>query len=184
MDESLKNWCHISASGQLQETLNALRSPEALQKAHPGKLLKGTLRPYQETGVAWLQTLTSLGLGACLADDMGLGKTIQVISLLLLKAQNKPNLPSLLVLPASLLANWKAEINRFAPSLNILMLHPSEMNRSAIDGFSTKIHSELKDFHLVITTYGMLLRQTWLTDIKWQLIILDEAQAIKNPSLQ
>ena len=85
----------------------------------PGTALKGTLRPYQQVGVRWLYLLAKLGLGACLADDMGLGKTIQVLSLLLvLKRQaDGKRQPSLLVAPASLLANWAAEIERFAPSL-------------------------------------------------------------------
>ena len=87
-----------------------------------------TLRPYQQAGVRWLYLLARLGLGACLADDMGLGKTIQVLSLLLVLKRGKPReprKPSLLVAPASLLANWAAEIERFAPSLTPLIAHPS-----------------------------------------------------------
>ena len=87
------------------------------------------MRPYQKAGVEWLHLLSGLGLGACLADDMGLGKTIQVLSLLLIqKRKRAEHKPSLLVAPASLLANWAAEIERFAPDLNAKIVHPSAMS--------------------------------------------------------
>ena len=110
-------WAQVVAGPWLAETLQGLRSPQGLAQVDPGDALTGVLRPYQQVGVRWLYLLAKLGLGACLADDMGLGKTIQVLSLLLvLKRQTgaKPQ-PSLLVAPASLLANWAAEIERFAP---------------------------------------------------------------------
>ena len=102
------DWSRVVAGPWLAETLRGLRSPEELAKIDPGRELHGTLRPYQEVGVRWLHLLSRLGLGACLADDMGLGKTIQVLSLLLVlrsSSQGKRR-PSLLVAPASLLANW------------------------------------------------------------------------------
>ena len=102
--------------------------PDGLARVDPGRSLHGTLRAYQQVGVQWLHLLVRLGLGACLADDMGLGKTIQVLSLLLvLKEQGAgKRKPSLLVAPASLLANWAAEISRFAPSLRAaVLIHPS-----------------------------------------------------------
>ncbi len=92
---------------------------------HPGRSLKATLRPYQLAGLQWLYLLTKLRLGACLADDMGLGKTIQVLCLLMVLkeqsggARKSGRKPSLLVAPASLLANWSAEIARFAPSSHV-----------------------------------------------------------------
>src|SRR3954447_8671751 len=107
--------------------LAALRHPDGLARVDPGRSLAGTLRPYQQVGVQWLYLLAQLRLGACLADDMGLGKTIQVLSLLLVlksDAGDKPK-PCLLVAPASLLANWAAEIARFAPSLKAMVVHPS-----------------------------------------------------------
>ena len=106
----------VSAGPWLAETLRALRHPRDGAAPIPGPALHGTLRPYQQAGVRWLQLLSGLGLGACLADDMGLGKTIQVLALLLVE-QAAAVSPSLLVAPASLLANWAAEIERFAPGL-------------------------------------------------------------------
>jgi non-specific serine/threonine protein kinase len=126
-------WAQVVAGPWLAETLKALRSPQGLAGADPGDALKGRLRPYQQVGVRWLYLLTKLGLGACLADDMGLGKTIQVLALLLLlksesggnqSAEKRPG-PSLLIAPASLLANWASEIERFAPGLKTLIAHPS-----------------------------------------------------------
>ena len=130
----------------------------------------------------WLDLLTELGLGACLADDMGLGKTIQVISLLLIQKKKQLNKPSLLVLPASLLGNWKSEIQRFAPTLNALFLHPSELTRGDLESIAANVEHRLCAWDLVVTTYGMLQRQSWLTETCWHLVILDEAQAIKNPT--
>ena len=109
----------------------ALRDPRTPGGATSTRALKATLRPYQEVGVGWLHLLAGLGLGACLADDMGLGKTIQVLALLLMlkeeqrAARKRKGKPSLLVLPASLLANWKAELERFTPSLAACFVHPS-----------------------------------------------------------
>src|SRR5207253_5291318 len=137
-----------------------------------------TLRPYQQVGVRWLYLLAKLGLGACLADDMGLGKTIQILSLLLiLKRQTagQPQ-PSLLVAPASLLANWTAEIERFAPGLRALVAHPSAMSGDELKSLAP---GKLADVDLVITSYGSLLRIPWLAETSWRLAILDEAQAIK-----
>ena len=103
-------WAHVQAGPWLAEALERCRSPEGLARVDPGDALQATLRPYQQTGVRWLYLLTELGLGACLADDMGLGKTIQVLALLLVLGQRTEGAakktPSLLVAPASLLANW------------------------------------------------------------------------------
>ena len=176
-------WSFVNAGKGLAEILQQLRQPEAIKSSQSGKTLKATLRPYQKTGVNWLNQLSQLGLGACLADDMGLGKTIQIISLLLIKKQQKQNsasLPSLLVLPASLLGNWKDELDKFAPSLNYLFVHPSLLAKTELMQLAAS--ELLPNNDLVITTYGMLLRQTWLLEKDWQLLIIDEAQAIKNPN--
>ena len=128
----------------------------------------------------WLYLIAELGLGACLADDMGLGKTIQVLSLLLiLKRQTagRPQ-PSLLVAPASLLANWASEIERFAPGLKAMIAHPSALPAATLKSIAP---GQLRDLDLVITSYGSLLRVPWIAERAWRLVVLDEAQAIKNP---
>jgi superfamily II DNA or RNA helicase len=172
------DWSQTVAGPWLADTLAALRRPERLARVDPGPSLQGTLRPYQQAGVEWLHLFTTLRLGACLADDMGLGKTIQVLSLLLvLKEQpGQTRKPSLLVAPASLLANWAAEIARFAPSLKAVVAHPS-----APPADKLKIDCDLADVDLVITSYGYLARAPRLTATPWRLVVLDEAQAIKNP---
>jgi superfamily II DNA or RNA helicase len=182
--EEDRNWSFVQAGDWLEQLLMELRSPEQLNEVNAGPALKATLREYQQTGVSWLAFLSSLGLGACLADDMGLGKTIQILALLLvLKKQSKrKSKPSLLVLPASLLANWKSEIEKFAPSLRATFVHPSETSPDDLARMAGQPDRELQDVDVVLTTYGMLLRQTWLIDVPWRLVVLDEAQAIKNPS--
>jgi non-specific serine/threonine protein kinase len=121
-----------------------------------------------------------LGLGACLADDMGLGKTIQILSLLLVLKAHKAGVarPSLLVVPASLLANWSAEIARFAPTLKAVVVHPSALPAETL---RTEAAALVADADLAITSYGYLARVPWLAETSWRLAILDEAQAIKNP---
>ncbi len=157
-----------------------LRGPAGLAAADPGADLRGTLRPYQKVGVAWLAFASSLRLGVCLADDMGLGKTIQVLGLLLLHKRRARggDPPHLLVAPASLLANWQAEIERFAPSLATLMAHPSAMPARELAELAG---ADVGGTDLVITTYGTLARVEALRSREWSLVILDEAQAIKNP---
>ncbi|PCK07964.1 MAG: ATP-dependent helicase [Alteromonadaceae bacterium] len=189
---SVQQWSFVHAGKSLKATLEHMRAPENINKRLPGKALKATLRPYQKIGVNWLAHLSELGLGACLADDMGLGKTIQVIALLLTRKKitpkkstsgnvsslntASPNTASLLVLPASLINNWQSEVEKFAPSLKLHIVHPAFISSKDMS------NPELaKDKHLVITTYGMVSRQEWLQNEQWQLLILDEAQAIKNP---
>ena len=174
------DWAQVVAGPWLAETLRGLRSPEGLAGIDPGSALNGTLRPYQQVGVRWLYLLAKLGLGACLADDMGLGKTIQILSLLLvLRKQNRgERKPSLLVAPASLLANWASELERFAPSLSSLIAHPSALPAADL---MTLAPERLQDVDLVITSYGSLLRIPWLAEASWRLVVIDEAQAIKNP---
>ena len=181
-DDSERQWSFASAGCWLGEILAKMRSPENLGPVAVGDSLKATLRKYQETGVGWLHFVTGLGLGACLADDMGLGKTIQVLTLLLgLKEQRGEKKPSLLVLPASLLANWKAEMARFTPTLRAVFVHPSETAKEDLDRMTADPAAAVRDADVVVTTYGMLLRQTWLLELPWRLAVLDEAQAIKNP---
>ncbi|MHB1846096.1 MAG: DEAD/DEAH box helicase [Deltaproteobacteria bacterium] len=173
------DWSEVRAGPWLAQALEGLRSPGGLADVDPGPALVGTLRPYQRVGVRWLQLLSRLGLGACLADDMGLGKTIQLLALLLIqRAAGAEPRPSLLVAPASLLANWTAEAQRFAPSLRLLVAHPSELSPAELKSMAPKT---VAGVDLVVTSYGSLLRLPWLQSTSWRLVILDEAQAIKNP---
>jgi superfamily II DNA or RNA helicase len=175
-------WAFVEAGDRLREMLAGLREPARLAAVQAGSGLQTTLRPYQQTGLNWLWFLSELGLGACLADDMGLGKTVQIISLLLAqKGVAGRNLPSLLVLPASLLANWQSELERFAPALRVVALHPAELERPELEKIVADPENALVAVDVVLTTYGMLQRQEWLVKCYWNLVVLDEAQAIKNP---
>ncbi|TCK35357.1 non-specific serine/threonine protein kinase [Paraburkholderia sp. BL8N3] len=179
-DPADRDWSQLVPGPWLADILQELRQPEGLAQISPESELKASLRPYQKAGVRWLYLLTRLGLGACLADDMGLGKTMQVLSLLLvLKRESAEARPSLLVAPASLLANWAAEAERFAPGLRLLIAHPSVMPAADLRALDA---TRLADFDLVVTSFASLLRQPVLATIQWRVAIIDEAQAIKNPS--
>ncbi len=174
------SWGRVKAGAWLAETLAGCRRPEALAAADPGEALNATLRPYQDVGVRWLGFLADLGLGACLADDMGLGKTVQLLALVLrLSRQPGERRPSLIVAPASLLANWAAEAARFAPSLRVFVAHPSF---APADRLKAPADEELHGTDLVVTSYGSALRLDWIGKTRWRLVALDEAQAIKNPA--
>jgi len=176
------DWSSVVAGPWLAKTLAGLRDPAQLAQLDPGAALKATLRPYQQAGVRWLHLLSSLGLGACLADDMGLGKTMQVLALLLVMrartTHETTRRTSLLVAPASLLANWAAEIERFAPTLTVIVAHPSATTSEELQALD---RDRIAGVDLVITSYGSLLRMSVLLAMPWRLAILDEAQAIKTP---
>jgi superfamily II DNA or RNA helicase len=158
-----RDWSQVIAGGWLADTLRELREPAPVQDGR----LRAELRPYQQIGAGWLRHLSTLGLGACLADDMGLGKTIQVLALI--AALDAPQRTHLLVVPASLIANWQREIERFAPRLRVVIAHGSQPPSQPTE-----------ETDLVITTYGTLSRLPWFLERTWDLVILDEAQAIKN----
>ncbi|MFJ7491309.1 DEAD/DEAH box helicase [Streptomyces sp. NPDC097727] len=129
--------------------------------------LDATLRDYQLRGLAWLDRMTSLGLGGCLADDMGLGKTITLIALHLHRAHPAP---TLVICPASLLGNWHREINRFAPGVPVRRFHGTDRTLAEPDG------------GFVLTTYGtMRSSAAQLAGHSWGLVVADEAQHVKNP---
>ncbi|MFJ9425055.1 SNF2-related protein [Streptomyces sp. NPDC101249] len=143
------------------------RLTAGVRPAAPPPGLDATLRDYQLRGLAWLDLMTSLGLGGCLADDMGLGKTITLIALHLKRARPEP---TLVVCPASLMGNWQREITRFAPGVPVRRFHgPDRSLDGATGGF-------------VLTTYGtMRAAAPTLADHAWGMVVADEAQHVKNP---
>lgn len=147
--------------------------PDTISKVSIVSSFHATLRTYQENGYQWLYKMSHLGFGACLADDMGLGKTVQMIAFL--EYQRVHNGGSvLLILPASLIGNWQKEIEKFAPEMTYQILHKSDLKNTE------EIQIREGEF-LYITTYGMAVRLEELKARKWDCLILDEAQAIKNP---
>lgn len=165
----------VTQNAFLKKLLEKMRQP-ALQK--PLKTPKGVhaeLREYQKSGVSWLQTLGSNGFGALLADDMGLGKTLQILTYLEGIRQKNPDARILLIVPASLLGNWQKEAEKFVPGLPIRILHGKTSEKLAED-------LEKEEAFLTVTTYGMASRLEELRKKDWEILILDEAQAIKNPN--
>ncbi|MFA6110137.1 MAG: DEAD/DEAH box helicase [Candidatus Latescibacterota bacterium] len=181
--EPVAQWSGLQPGDWLATTLARLRDPAQLTAAGAIPGLLAELRPYQRTGVSWLRFMSELGLGACLADDMGLGKTVQILALLLARrAEGRSSGPSLLVAPASLLANWRAEIERFAPDLTWCIVHPAELSGEQWQALQQNLAGSLAGCELVLTTYGLVARLEELQRLPWDLVVLDEAQAIKNPS--
>ena len=178
--DELAAWCRVEASASLARELAPLRRPPA---APTPEGLKAELRPYQQQGLGWLAAMSRLGLGACLADDMGLGKTLQVLALLV-QRQTQAKAPSLLVVPASLLGNWQAEAARFAPALKIHLGHPAHQDPASLRQLRLKPAAELKPGEVLLTSYTMLRDSQAWQQLSWDLLILDEAQQIKNPASQ
>jgi SNF2 family DNA or RNA helicase len=149
---------------------------DTIENIEVPKELKATLRAYQKHGLDWLNFLDGFNFGACLADEMGLGKTIQIIAFLLTQKQKHPEQQSLIIVPTSLMFNWLDEFSRFAPSLKICSHYGNTKLNSKI---------EIKQFDVVLTTYGTLLSDlNFLKSIAFNYTILDESQAIKNPESQ
>jgi SNF2 family DNA or RNA helicase len=152
-----------------------LKNFNLIKKIPPPKGLNVTLRDYQQSGLDWLMFLREFQCGGILADDMGLGKTIQTISLLLkLKEQNKLKSPSLIIVPTSLIGNWKVELDKFAPKLEYITLYGNDRGCK---------FSKIDKTDIVFTTYNLVVRDFDILSKKnFEYIILDEAQKIKNPS--
>lgn len=167
----------VSHGEWFEDVTRKLRNPSLVTTMPPSPGFRATLRPYQQAGLNWLGFLDALGFGACLADDMGLGKTIQLLAFLNVK--KAPQVTSLLVVPASLIANWRNELERFAPELTYYIAHPGNLSTGQP---TSQSHADLAQYDLVITTYAMVQRYELLQAFAWDYLILDEAQAIKNPS--
>ncbi len=167
---------NFEATGQLQELLNTLSDNQAVSAIATPASFRGQLRPYQALGAGWLAFLERWGLGACLADDMGLGKTIELIAFLVhLQEQDALEAPTLLVCPTSVLGNWEREVKKFGPTLKVLVHHGDK--RAKGKAFA----AEIKGKDLIITSYALVFRDAKeFQGIKWQGLVLDEAQNIKN----
>jgi len=170
---------NISNGSWLKSIIEKLKNPDLITNVKPEKDLKANLREYQQKGLNWLSFLDSLKIGACLADDMGLGKTVQMLAHLcnIRKTQKSSNL---LILPASLVDNWIKEIEKFLPSLKYYIAHSTLRQKDSIT-IDENCLAEINKYDLVITTYSLAGRYEWLKEYNWNYIILDEAQAIKNP---
>ncbi|MDD3880534.1 MAG: SNF2-related protein, partial [Syntrophomonas sp.] len=161
----------VSHGKWLQNVAARMANPALINDLALSGDFRTSLRGYQQKGLDWLYYMKQLGFGACLADDMGLGKTVQIIALLEYLRVNSDE-RALLIIPASLMGNWQKEIEKFAPMLKYKAIYNSK----------EKYDLENRDgTNLYITTYGMAVRMEELKTLHWDLLILDEAQAIKNP---
>ena len=159
----------------LSGMLTKLKNPGRIRAVPVPKTLHASLRPYQKDGYNWLRYMNQLNFGACLADDMGLGKTLQVLTFLEKMRKDTPKARVLLIVPASLIGNWQKEKDKFAPDMSMHVLYGKS---------SASLSEELMEekAFLTITTYGMAAKVERLKDVEWDCLILDEAQAIKNPT--
>ena len=186
-ESGAKDDVEVRANGELKELLESLTQPTADAGGDWPNGLGGILRPYQKAGVDYLRRTLAAGLGACLADDMGLGKTLQVLTLIDLWKQqgDLATNPVLIVMPASLLSNWRAEAAKFTPDLKVGAIHPSDAPWREFASLKTPTAASLTDYvtryDLVLTTYGQFTRLKELAKLPFHAVIADEAQAIKNP---
>ncbi len=174
IDELYENRDTSELSFELDEKFERLREFKNIPDTQPPAHLQPILRPYQLSGFQWLNYLNDVGWGGILADDMGLGKTIQALSMLSHFKNVQGNLQALVICPTTLIYNWKNEIEKFAPSLNWYIHH---------GGMRIKSKEQLKEYNVIITTYGTLRSDIHLLNgVLFDYLILDESQAIKNPS--
>ena len=171
--EGADNWKWHNAA-TLRELGARLKDFHGLTPAKLPATLQAELRPYQQDGLTWLQFLREYDLAGILADDMGLGKTVQALAHILAeKEAGRLDRPCLVVAPTSLMTNWRQETERFAPTLKVLVSHGVERKEH---------HENLAAFDLIVTSYALLpFDQDVLTAMEFHLVILDEAQYIKNP---
>jgi len=159
----------------IERSLQRMKSFSGIESVPIPTKLTADLRDYQRDGLNWLQFLREFGFSGILADDMGLGKTVQALATVLLeKEQGRATTPSLVVAPTSLMGNWRKEAEKFAPELRVLVLHGTER---------TSYFDQLDEYDLLLTTYALLSRDLEIhQQRKYHYLILDEAQAIKNPA--
>jgi len=161
---------------ELKRYQQKFEGTDSIQEVQVPESLNATLRPYQKDGLNWLNFLDDFNFGACLADDMGLGKTIQILAFILLQREKVSHNTNLVVVPASLIFNWKAEVEKFAPSITVKTIYGNERIKTTDD---------FDQFEIVITSYGTLLSDIrFLKDYRFNYIFLDESQNIKNPESQ
>ena len=162
---------------KILETARKLSKIDTLEEVLVPDTFQGQLRPYQQTGLSWLQFLREYQFGGILSDDMGLGKTIQAIAHISVEKQaGRLENPVLVVAPTSLMFNWQAELQRFSPDLSVLLLHGAQRRQH---------HDHINEYDVVLTTYPLLARdKEVLLKHEFYLLILDEAQAIKNARSQ
>jgi superfamily II DNA or RNA helicase len=173
VQELLSHIPDAKVTAQTKQLFKKLSSIDEIKQIKKPRALKATLRPYQEQGLSWLKFVHDLGTGGILADDMGLGKTIETIALLLLVKQEQKTLRALIVAPTSVVGNWMREIDRFGPTLTTALWHGAGRKEQQKD---------LSNVNVIITSYALLRRDIdLLTKLKLDYVILDEAQAIKNP---
>ncbi len=163
----------VEASGWVEGLLEDIRQGARVEVPAQPEGFEGTLRGYQQRGVAWLATLQRYNLGALLADDMGLGKTAQIIALLL----GQRGGPTLVICPTSVVGNWRHELARFAPELRVMVHHGADR------ATGNELPEAVAEHDVVLSTYSLLHRdEAAFTRVKWDGVVLDEAQNIKNAS--
>ncbi len=173
IDEMFDRQDQLDILEEIAEKKQRLKAFKEIKNVKVPRSIKAKLRPYQKEGLNWLNFLDEMGWGGILADDMGLGKTLQILTFLQhIIAKDKT--PNLIVVPTTLLFNWQKEIEKFAPKLKAYYHYGTDRRQDT---------KEFKKYHLIITTYGTLLRDIeWLHEYQFNYAILDESQAIKNPS--
>ncbi|MES2795775.1 MAG: DEAD/DEAH box helicase [Bacteroidota bacterium] len=158
----------------MSRKLEKLSHFEKIEEKPLPKKFVGTLRPYQKAGYDWMRFLQDFNLGGCLADDMGLGKTVQTLALLQSQKEAKVEIPSLLVMPTSLVYNWELETKKFTPDLKVLLYTGTNRDKN-IDNFAK--------YDIIITSYGIVrIDLELIKNFRFNYIILDESQSIKNPT--
>ena len=177
LDALLSSQPMVDVDTQFATLREQFKSFEGIAAVDEPDDFKGTLRVYQKEGLGWMRFLENFHLGGCLADDMGLGKTVQLLALFAgRKVERDQQLPSLVVVPKSLMFNWKHELERFTPQLSVLEYAGLERG---------EFRDQIANFDVVLTTYGTLRRDiVHLKDIHFDYAVLDEAQQIKNSASQ